>query len=227
MTTIITKTLYLSLALICVGVLFDVSTPGILVGSMTVEEYRVGAKAYETPENDDARVSVGPALPLRSANMVVGLSLAIMTRQHIHIRAELLPDTFLDWSYNLKPTIRTPCCPMIRFDAGEYLDEQHADNLLACVRSISSITPDAGQYKDGRHNPRPRIGILTQVTRGVLPYAAFAAAVNAAWAATFNHTFLIEGPMAGDRPTPAPWDLRFGKVPTSTVRRSYCTLTAH
>jgi hypothetical protein len=100
------KTSYILLTLVCEGVLCNVSPPGILVGSIGVEEYRVGAIADETPEIDEARVSVGPALPLRSANMVVGLSSAMMTRQHIHIRADLLPDIFLDRSYDMKPTIR-------------------------------------------------------------------------------------------------------------------------
>ena len=40
----------------------------------------------------------------------------------------------------------------------------------------------------------------------------YTAAVNAAYAATFGHTFVLAGPLEGDRPSPSNMDVRFAKV---------------
>jgi hypothetical protein len=68
---------------------------------------------------------------------------------------------------------------------------------------------------DGGGRRRPRIGIVTQVTDSLEPYAGYAVAVNAAAAAAMEGApLLVEGPLGlHGRATSAPWDERFGKVP--------------
>eukprot|EP00959_Pyramimonas_sp_CCMP1952_P079984 1672012-Pyramimonas_sp.AAC.1 len=136
-------------------------------------------------------LSVGPPLA-HASSMVVGLS-AAYSEQVLHIQAEPIRG-FKTINYHKQPSIRTPCCSGALDGAGVDQNDEQLEELLACA---SSMSPNTLAAKGAQRGPEQnhRIGILTQVTKTVLPFAAFAAAVNAAWAASFNHTLLVEGPM--------------------------------